>query len=222
MTKVPVFHYTTLDNFYDIISNGQLHSRTWMKEHGTTFQDISIDPDQPVREEKGLLDYVPLFLGFHARYREDYNLHKYLENNYDDPKVQNPSFFGSLNKVLRVKLGKSYERVILLLINWDIITEFADKGYVRFFTDIAVKPDVFECDCNDCEEFLTSIENNIVNGRDIYSEIDVYDDGERCISIPDDIEVIIVDNENIKKELTSNVGNQLVTIPIFVRRLPQY
>lgn len=222
MTKVPVFHYTTLDNFYDIISNGQLHSRTWMKEHGTTFQDISIDPDQPVREEKGLLDYVPLFLGFHALYRDDINLHIYLQDNYDEPKVQNPSFFGSLNKILRQRLGASYERVILLLIRWDAITNFANQGYIRFFSDIAVKPDVEECDCADSNELTHNIETNILNDRNLYSEIDVFDDGKRCICVPSDIEAIIVDNDEIRIELTDKVGVTLGAIPIFVCKLPRY
>ena len=222
MTKVPVFHYTPLDNFYDIISNGQLHSRTWMKEHGTTFQDISIDPDQPVREEKGLLDYVPLFLGFHALYREDDDLHNHLKNNYDEPKVQNPSFFGALNKTLRERLGASYERIILLLIKWEIIMDFADRGYVRFFTDIAVKPDVEECDCTNSNEFTRNIEENIIDDRNLYGEIDVLDDGEKCICIPSDIEAIIVDNDKIKAELTAKAGTILRSIPIFVRRLPRH
>jgi len=222
MTKVPVFHYTPLNNFYGIISNGQLHSRNWMKAHETTYQDISIDPEQPVREEKGLLDYVPLFLGFYALWRDDLDLHNYLVSNYDDPKIQNPSFFGSLNKVLRVRHADSYHRVILLLIKWNIITDFAERGYVRFFTDIAVKPDVDECDCTDCEEFLSNIDQNIENDRNLYSEIDVLDDGVRCISIPDDLEAIIVDNDDIKGELITTVGAQLGTIPIYVHSLPRH
>lgn len=221
MVKVPVFHYTPLDNFYDILSNGQMHSRTWMIEHGVLFQDISIDPEQPVREAKELLEYIPLFLGFYALYREDIHLHNYLRTKYDEPKVQNPSFFGSLNKTLRERLEGSYERVILLLIKWDMIMAFADKGYVRFFTDIAVKPDVNECKCKDGAEFQTNIINNIIDDRNLHCEIDIFDDGERCICIPDDLEAIVVDNDAIRNELTTRVGPQLGQIPIFVRRLPR-
>ena len=108
------------------------------------------------------------------------------------------------------------------MIKWETIIDFADRGYVRFFTDIAVKPDVEECDCTDSIEFTRNIENNIINDRDLKSEIDVLDDGERCICIPFDIEAIIVDNDKIKEELTAEAGTILRSIPIFVRRLPRY
>jgi len=222
MTKVPVFHYTPLDNFYEILSHGQLHSRTWLDQNTVTYEDISIDPEQPIRAQKGLLTHVPLFLGFYALWRDNENYHIHLANNYDDPKIQNPSFFGSLNKILRMRLGESYQRIILLLIKWDVITEFADRGYVRYFTDIAVKPDADEYDCPNSNQLLSNIDGDIEDDRNLKSEIDILDDGKKCIHVPNDLEAIIVDNEEIKSELTAKAGTELETIPIYVHSLPRH
>lgn len=215
-----------MENLFDIFEKGQIHSRNWMLNKGIDFQDISIDPEQPVREEKGLLDYVPLFIGFYSLWRNsEFNM--YLMRYYDKPtRIQNPSFFGSFNKVLRPRLGDLYERVVILLIKSDVIYNFADKGYIRFFTDIAVKPEVEECNCLNKDNLIQNIKDNIINERNIYCEIDVYDDGIRCISVPSDIEAIIVDNDKIRDELirdtTSKYGKNILNgIPIFIKELPR-
>ena len=58
MIKVPFFHYTYLDNLYDIIANGQIHSRSWMIKHENEFEDISIDTEQSLRDDMLLLEYA--------------------------------------------------------------------------------------------------------------------------------------------------------------------
>jgi hypothetical protein len=44
-----------------------------------------------------------------------YEVNGYLMSNYDDPKLQNKSFYGTLNKVLQFKKGIDYSKVVILL-----------------------------------------------------------------------------------------------------------
>lgn len=197
--RVPFFHYTCLESLPGIVQDSKLLARYWLAKKCREFTDISIDPKQPVREQRGLLNYIPLFPGFYTLYR-GYEFNGYLMREYDDPKVQNKSFYGTLNKTLQFKQGINYENVIILLVNDALVYDFADKGKVRFFSDIAVKPEAVELpigtrmDLKDA--LLKSIDDSNISG-----EIDLLDDGNVSICCPSDIELIIVDNDKVKQQV---------------------
>lgn len=197
--RIPFFHYTCLDNLPNILKNDRLISRNGLKSKGVEFNDISIDPAQPTREKLGLLEYIPLFAGFYGLYRS-YQLNGYLMFLYDDPKVQNKSFYGTLNKTLQTKMGNSYETIIILLINNELVYRFADQGKVRFFTDIAVKDCSSELPIGNREDLINCLSAQI-KGTNISGEIDLLDDGKVSIAYPEDIEVIIADNDGIKTKV---------------------
>ena len=201
--RVPFFHYTCLESLPSILQDTVLLSRYWLEKKCKEFTDISIDPKQPVREQRGLLNYVPLFPGFYTLFRS-YEFNGYLMREYDDPKVQNKSFYGTLNKTLQFKIGIKYENVIILLVNDEVVYNFADKGKVRFFSDIAVKPDTVEIPVKhktDLKDALTkSIDDSNISG-----EIDLLDDGKVSICCTSDVEAIIVDNDEVKKQVITTL-----------------
>lgn len=211
--RVPFFHYTYLDNLPSILKDGRVVSRYYLVKNDNKFTDISIDPDQPVREELGLLDYVPLFPGFYALFR-GYELNGSLMQEYDDPKVQNKSFYGSLNKVLQVKMGVKYENVIILLVDDELVYNFADQGKVRFFSDIAVKPNAEEFEIENRTDLLNSLRGGI-NGSNISGEIDLLDDGKVSIACTSDIEALIVDSDKVKNQVMT-IGSKCAQV-----KLPQ-
>lgn len=224
MTRIPFFHYTFLDSLDKILTDKQIRSRYCLDSSRQDFVDISIDPEQPVRTKKGLNNYVPLFAGFYARFRS-YELNGYLMNNYDDPKVQNPSFYGSLNETLRQKLGNQYEKVIILLVNDERIYEFADGGKIRLFSNIAVKPDSIEYPIKNRKQMIKKMES-CMSGGNIYCEADLMDNCKRAINFPEDIEVMIADNDNIRKKIFQKLKDNLSPmalskIPLFVSELPR-
>ena len=220
--RIPFFHYTCLDNLPSILEDARLVSRQGLAKKDSKFSDISIDPVQPVREALGLLDYVPLFAGFYELYRS-YELNGYLMNKYDDPKVQNKSFYGTLNKTLQTKMGNNYESIIILLVNDELVYKFADQGKIRFFTDIAVKEHAIERPADNRANLLNCLKAGI-EGTNISGEIDLLDDGQVSIGCTSDIEAIIVDNDSIKKqveEILTNYGGTQETTPLtLVSELP--
>jgi hypothetical protein len=197
--RIPFFHYTYLDSLPSILKDVRVVSRYWLARNGRKFTDISIDPDQPVREKLGLLKYVPLFPGFYTLYR-GYELNGYLTLEYDNPKVQNKSFYGSLNKVLQFRRDVKYDNVVILLVNDELVYNFADQGKVRFFSDIAVKPNAQEFAIKDRTDLLNFLREGI-NGSNISGEIDLLDDGKVSIAFTSDIEALIVDNDEVKKQV---------------------
>lgn len=197
--RIPFFHYTYLDNLAGIVSDARVASRGWQQKTGGKFTDISIDSRQPVRSRLGLLNYVPLFPGFYALFR-GYDLNGFLMAHYDEPKVQNKSFYGSFNKVLQFKAGIRYEDVITFLVNDEVVYNLADKGRVRFLTDIAVKPGVRECSIASRLDLSARLKENI-SGSNISGEIDLLDDGKTSIAFPADVEAIIVDNGDVEREV---------------------
>lgn len=202
--RVPFFHYTYLENLSNILKDGRVVARYWLEKNCRKFTDISIDPKQQAREKLGLLKYVPLFPGFYTLYR-GYGLNGYLGREYDRPKVQNKSFYGSLNKVLQFKNGIKYDNVIILLVNDELVYNFADQDKVRCFSDIAVKQNAQECairNRTDLQEFLKkSIDDSNISG-----EIDLLDDGKVSIAFTADIEVLIVDNDEVKKQIVTTLS----------------
>ena len=178
---------------------GRVVSRLGQIEAGRNFTDISIDSRQPVRSRLGLLNYIPMFPGFYSRYR-GYELNGFLMSNYDEPKVQNKSFYGTFNKVLQFKDGMDYEKVLTLLINDEVVYRRAEEGRVRFFDDIAVKPNAIEVPIANRRELTDALMANI-SGADISGEVDLLDDGTTSVSFPTDIEAIVVDSERIGLEV---------------------
>jgi len=169
-----------------------------------------------------LLDYVPLFPGFYTLFR-GYELNGYLMKVYDEPKVQNKSFYGSLNKVLQVNMGDKYENVIILLVNDELVYNFADQGKVRFFSDIAIKPDAEESVISNRMDLLSCLKAG-TNDSNISGEIDLLDDGKVSIAFPSDIEALIVDNDEVKKQVMTALGtcNTSGNLPqVFVSELPR-
>jgi len=220
--RVPFFHYTCLDSLPSILEDSRVVSRYWLAKNGKEFTDISIDPNQPVREERELLDYVPLFPGFYTLYR-GYELNGYLMQEYDNPKVQNKSFYGSLNKVLQVKMGVKYDNVVILLVDDELVYNFADQGKMRFFSDIAVKPSAQEFTIENRTDLLNYLRKGI-KGSNISGEIDLLDDGKISITCTSDIEALIVDNDEVKKQVMTALStcNTRGKLPrIFISELPR-
>jgi len=217
--RVPFFHYTCLDSLPSILEDARVVSRYWLAKNGKEFTDISIDPDQPVREKLGLLEYVPLFPGFYTLYR-GYELNGYLMQEYDNPKVQNKSFYGSLNKVLQVKMGVKYDNVIILLVNDELVYNFADQGKIRFFSDIAVKPNAQEFAIKNRTDLLNYLRKGI-NGSNISGEIDLLDDGKVSIAFTSDIEALIVDNDKVKKQVMTTLSTCGKLPQMFISELPR-
>ena len=199
-----------------------LLSRYWLDKKCKGFTDISIDPKQPVREQRGLLNYVPLFPGFYTLFRS-YELNGYLMREYDDPKVQNKSFYGTLNKTLQFKTGIKYENVIVLLVNDEVVYNFADKGKVRFFSDIAVKPVIPELPVKNRADLKDALMKSI-DDSNVSGEIHLLDDGKVSICCISDVEVIIVDNDEVKKQVTTALDacNTDGEVPqVFISKLPR-
>jgi len=219
--KIPFFHYTSLDNLSNILTNGRLVSREGLKQKGAEFVDVSIDPAQTTRQGLGLLNYIPLFPGFHGLYRS-YELNRFMTDNYDDPKVCNKTFYGALNKTLQPKMVSSYEKIIIFLVNNELVFKFADYGKIRFFTDIAIRSNsagMLVRNRKDLEKWLTEG----IEGENISGEIDLLDD-EVSIECTSDIEAIIVDNEKIRKKVIDIVNSYKTTgkMPsILVSKLPR-
>jgi hypothetical protein len=202
--RIPFLHYTSFDNLPHILEDTRLVSRNGLRKNSWDFDDISIDPAQPVREELGLLDYIPLFAGFYELFRS-YELNGYLMNHYDDPKVQNKSFYGTLNKTLQPKMGDRYENIIILLVDDEHVYKFADQGKVRFFTDLAVKEYSRELSIDNRADLKKCLEGGI-EGTNISGEVDLLDDGVVSVGCMSDIEAIIVDNDRIKAQVLDTVS----------------
>lgn len=220
--KIPFFHYTSLENLSNILTNGQLVSREGLKQKRMEFVDVSIDPTQTARQGLGLLNYIPLFPGFHGLYRSS-ELNRFLMDNYDDPKVCNKTFYGALNKTLQPKRGSSYEKIIILLVNNELVFKFADYGKIRFFTNIAIRSNSAEMivrNRKDLEKWLTEG----IEGENISGEIDLLDDGKISIGCTSDIEAIVVDNRKIRKQVIDIINKYETTgekPSIFVSELPR-
>jgi hypothetical protein len=200
----------------------RLVARQWQKKKGISFKDISIDPDQQKRESKNLLSYVPLFPGYYQLMRS-YDVNGYLMSNYDDPKVQNKSFYGTLNKVLQFRKGIDYSKVVILLVDDNAIYDCAREGSLRFFSDIAIKSNSEEHVVGSKGDLIKLLEQNI-EGRDISGEVDLLDDGEECVAVPLQIEAIIVDNKDVKSEVQRILDastNSCEQPELFVDKLPR-
>jgi hypothetical protein len=220
--RVPFFHYTCLDNLPNILKDARIVSRYCLAKHSKKFTDISIDTNQIGRESLGLTKHIPLFPGFYTLYR-GYELNGYLMEQYDKPKVQNKSFYGSLNKVLQVRMGDKYDSVIILLVSDELIYNFADQGKVRFFSDIAIKPDANEIEIKSKADLVKFLIEGI-NDSNISGEIDLLDDGKVSIACMSDIEALIVDNDEVEKQVITTLStcNTLGNLPqIFVSELPR-
>ncbi|QQG48409.1 MAG: hypothetical protein HY247_06600 [archaeon] len=191
-----------------------------MKSTTTTFKDVSIDLRQPKRSSLGLTNYLPTFAGFYSHQRGT-GLDIYLQSNYDDPRVQNPSFYGSLHKVLRRR--SYYREIVILLIREDLVLKFADARRLLLFTDIAVKEHANRIETLNGSDLLSTLRNQVRHGS-LYCEVDLLDDDEGWVGFPQDIEAIVVDNESV----AALVGQKLAlsgiseedSPPTFVSRLP--
>ena len=223
MTRIPFFHYTSLDNLERIINERAIRSRRQLALQGRPFDDISIDPSQSKRKDLGLVDYVPTFAGFYAGFREP-AIYDYLRDNYDEPRVHNPSFYGSLNKVLQFSLKQDYEKVVILLIDDALVYDLADHGRIRLFSDIAVKWRSEEIAIANRGELQSQL-SDCVNYGNINCEVDLLDNGADCISYPKDIKMIIVDNAEIETKVWNMMDatriRRRVWPKLLVSRLPR-
>ena len=217
--RIPFFHYTILESLQDILTEGRLVSRCSLVNKRKKFTDISIDPAQTTRESMGLTKYIPMFAGFYELFR-DYEFNGYLMENYDSPKVQNKSFYGTLHKVLKNSLGENYPNVIIFMINDEHIYNSSDKGNLRFFSDIAIKNEAFEI-CIKNRKELQSFLEFFTDGTNISGEVDILDDGNTSISCMSDIEALIVDNDEIQKQVQKILDKCNKSCQIFVNSLPR-
>ena len=110
-----------------------------------------------------------------------------------------------MNKTLQFKVDIKYENVIILLVNDEVVYNFADNGKVRFFSDIAVKPDISELPVNNRKDLKDALKKSI-DDSNISGEIDLLDDGKVSICCTSDVEAIIVDNDEVKKQVTAALG----------------
>ncbi len=218
--RVPFFHYSTLDSLEDILTAGRLLSRDSLENVGKAFKDISIDPSQTIRHSMGLTNYVPMFAGFYTLYRE-YHFNGYLMNNYDNPKIQNVSFYGSLNKTLQQNLGEDYQNVVIFMINDEHIYQSADKGRIRAFSDIAIKDESYELEPIDNRGQLLDQLDIYITGQNTKVEVDLLDENELSIDCMANIEALIVDNEQIEEKVNRILGNCGKCCQVFVNPLPR-
>lgn len=156
MVKFPIFHYTHLENFIEIAKSGQLRCREVLISRRTEFNDVSIDEEQVIRTAMELTGHVPMYVGFYELFRS-YALNGYLMGNYDDPKVQNPNFYGSLNVHIRNKLDTDYSKMVILLIKTEKITELIKAHRIRLWNTVAISGDASEIEFSDEEEFNQKI-----------------------------------------------------------------
>jgi hypothetical protein len=218
MVRVPFFHYTHFDNLEKIIDDGMIKSREYKnKEEEGSYKDISINERQEIRKEKGLTDYIPLFAGFYTKWR-NYPLNGYLQREYDDPKVQNTVFYGSLNKHIRDKLGEDYESVIIMMIKHNRIYELIDEGNVLLYDTIAIRSDSNELRFSDKDQFLDCLENCIIDSS-FECEVDILYDEKNLLRFPDDVEIIIVDNEEIENKVNTMLMKKGYKIPVYINPL---
>lgn len=148
---------------------------------------------------------------------------------YDKPRLQNKRFYGSLHNTIRDKHPDKYKNIVIIITSFDKVCELADKGNVLLYSDLAIKNDTECLDSHDRNSLLENIEKcieqNDRGGNELTSEIDLFDDGIKCIDFPNDVEVIIVDNDEVASEIsqkiTSVLGPQVASrIPIFIDPLP--
>lgn len=218
--RVPFFHYSILESLDDILTAGRLLSRDSLANQGMDFQDISIDHTQRIRQALGLTNYVPMFAGFYTLYRE-YSFNGYLMNNYDDPKITNVSFYGSLNRTLQQSLGDNYQNVIIFMIDAEHIYRNADEGRIRAFSDIAIKADSYELEPITNRDNLLEQLNAYITGQNTKVEIDLLDDGETSIDCLANIEAVIVDNEEIEQQVHATMQKCRKRCQVFVNPLPR-
>jgi hypothetical protein len=225
--KIPFFHYTHLDNLLKIIETGEISSRKLLETKSLFFKDVSIDPIQETRNELGLTSSLPLFAGYYKLFR-NYELNGYLQRNYDDPKLQNIRFFGSLHKTIREKYPEDYPKMTILLLNFEKICQLADEGKVKLFDDLAIKIGTIELDASNRNLLLTNINKCIIQNErkqnDITCEVDVQLNTDSLI-FPNDVEAIIVNDNEIWKSINIKIiqkYDQIVPrkIEIFIDPLP--
>ncbi len=222
--RLPFFHYTHLESLEGIVKEGAIRSRKHLLNAAKSIKEISIDPDQTWRTTIGLTDYVPAFAGFYSWYRRNYALYEHLRDNYDDPQVANPSFYGTLNKVLQFKLGNRYEEVIIFLIRDEVVYHLADEGKVRMFSDISLKSGADEIQISNRNQLRECLSAEVKHRR-LYCEVDLFDGNQGPISFPNDVEAIIVDNGSIAKLVQRKLHTLPNKIPnqprLFVEELPR-
>lgn len=144
-----------------------------------------------------------------------------MAEEYDQPKVQNKSFYGTLNKVLQFKQGIKYDNVIILLINDEFVYSLAEQGKVRFFSDIAIKDTAAELEVTDRESLKLCL-SSCINGSNISGEVDLLDDGEGAVCL-NNIDAIIVDNKEIVKQISTILDScgKATETKIFLMPLPR-
>jgi hypothetical protein len=218
--RVPFFHYTSLDNLPRILIDSRLKSRSELNRNLTLFNDVSIDSRQLTRGKLGLMKFIPLFAGFYTIYNNE-ELSDCLNKKHSYTLVQNKTFYGSLNQTLQFNLGKDYEKIIILMVNNELVYKFADQGKARFFSDIAIREESEETTISNRLDLENCLKENI-DGPFISGEIDVLDDGKVSIGCMSDIEAIIVDNERIKARVLEVIAKHGRTSPlVLVQALPR-
>jgi hypothetical protein len=118
-------------------------------------------------------------------------------------------------------LGKDYEKIIILMVNNELVYQFADHGRIRFFTDIAIRAESDEVQIKDRSDLENCLKEG-TNGSFISGEIDVFDDGKISIGCMCDIEAIIVDNDGIKAKVLDVIAKYNRNAPlVLVQGLPR-
>ena len=210
MAKIPFFHYTHLKTISKLLSDGGLMSRDCIKARGGTFRDIAVEVGESKRAHRNLTRSIPMFPGFYSRDRS-LQLNMHMWEHYEEPPFSNSSYFGSLNRTLRERMGKEYQNVVSLLLKPQVVRRWADAGRARFFDQIAIKPESREHPAKTAAELEKRILDHI-DGYHTYSEVDVLDDCKGTIAFPGDIEVIVVDNADVKKNVLARLGNDRTTV----------
>jgi hypothetical protein len=161
-----------------------------------------------------------MFAGFYELYR-DYDFNVYLMNNYDEPKIQNVSFYGSLNKTLQRNLGDNYQNVIIYMVNDEHIYQNADAGKLRAFSNIAIKEDSYELGPINNRAKLIEQLDMYISGQNTKVEVDLLDDCGNSIICMDNIEALIVDNDEIERKVQTIMSRCGKQCQVFVNSLPR-
>jgi hypothetical protein len=125
-----------------------------------------------------------------------------------------------LDHHIRDKLGEDYESVIIMMIKHNRIYELIDEGNVLLYDTIAIRSDSNELRFSDKDQFLDCLENCIIDSS-FECEVDILYDEKNLLRFPDDVEIIIVDNEEIENKVNTMLMKKGYKIPVYINPLPR-
>jgi len=188
------------------------------------FEDVAIDSAERKRAEKGLLSYVPCYVGFHSWFPGD-ELNDIFWGQGYHWKFQNHAFFGTLNNVIRARhdANTEYEKSIIFMFRDELIRKFVSAKKARLFDDIAIRRQTNELEYSSVDDFFAKLATCITEKRngqlETNCEIDLLPDASLPIKASECFECLIVDNEAIREHAKAVVKS--IGLNVKVSRLPR-